>query len=383
MSMKQAAIGRAWLGLGFRPFFLGAGLSGVGLMAVWLAWIGAGVGLALPVHWHAHEMLFGYTGAVIAGFLLTAAQNWTQRPMPAGTPLAVLFGLWLTARLWPLVPGADAHLYALIDIALLPAVAVALAYRVWPLRQRHNYGFIAMLLGLGAANALMHAEWLGIAATAHAGQTLAVILIVLMMTVMGGRVIPSFTDNRLGTRARRWRAIEWLVIALTPVALAAQAWPSPLAASLAGAAALVHAVRLAGWYTPRYWRVPLLWILHLGYGWIAVGFALTALTTTGQIPASLATHAFTAGAMGSLTLGMMARVALGHTGRPLETGPLMIAAFCLLSLAAVARVFGPLWPAITPTIINIAGGLWIVAFALFVYRYLPMLLRPRVDGKPG
>lgn len=193
----------AWLGLGFRPFFLGAGFAAVGLMAVWLAHLYAGFAPTLPPYWHAHEMLFGYVGAVIAGFLLTAAQNWTQRPMPAGAPLAALFGLWLAARLLPWVPGVSGGIYALVDVALFPAVALAVAQRVWPLRQRHNYGFLAMLLGLGAANALMHAEWLGIAATARAGQTLAMALIVLMMTVMGGRVIPSFTDNRLGSAPAR------------------------------------------------------------------------------------------------------------------------------------------------------------------------------------
>lgn len=381
--MPRPAAARAWLGLGFRPFFLGAGFAAVGLMAIWLAHLAAGFAPALPAHWHAHEMLFGYAGAVIAGFLLTAAQNWTQRPMPAGAPLAALFALWLAARLMPLL-GVSGSVYALVDVALFPAVALAVAKRVWPLRQRHNYGFVAMLLGLGAANALMHAEWLGMAATARAGQTLAVALIVLMMTVMGGRVIPSFTDNRLGTRARRWRTIEWLVIVATPAALGAQALlPAPLAAGLAGIAALAHAVRLAGWYTPRYRAVPLLWILHLGCAWIVAGFALTALAALGVVPGSLATHAFTAGAMGSLTLGMMARVALGHTRRPLEIGALMVAAFWLLTAAAIVRVFGPLWPALSTAALHVAGGLWSLAFALFVYRYLPLLLRPRIDGKPG
>lgn len=178
--------------------------------------------------------------------------------------------------------------------------------------------------------------------------------------------------------------IEWLVIAATLGALVTQALlPPPLAAALAGVAAITHAIRLVGWYTSRYWAVPLLWILHLGYGWIVVGFALTALAALGVFPGSLATHAFTAGAMGSLTLGMMARVSLGHAGRPLENRRVDDRGVLAADGSRDRAHVPPLWPARSPAALHVAGSLWILAFGLFDTRYLPLLLRPRLDRKPG
>jgi uncharacterized protein involved in response to NO len=209
----------------------------------------------------------------------------------------------------------------------------------------------------------------------------------MMITAMGGRVIPSFTDNKLHTRARRWKIIEWLVPAATLLALIAAlvAPASPATALLAAVAAAAHAIRLAGWYTPKFWSVPLLWILHLGYAWIPLGFALLALSAAGwNAAAGSALHAFTAGAIGALTLGMMARVSLGHTGRQLEPLPIMTLAFVAINLAALARVALPLlFPAAYTQGMAVAGLVWIAAFGLFVAVYAPMLLRPRVDGKPG
>lgn len=207
-----------------------------------------------------------------------------------------------------------------------------------------------------------------------------------MMVVMGGRVIPSFTDNRLRTRARRWPVVEWLAPSSVFAVLVA-ALVSPASPALGGSAllaALVHGVRLAGWYTPRYWSTPLLWVLHLGYAWIVLGFLLTGLAALGLVGASLALHAFAAGAIGSLTLGMMARVTLGHTGRLLEPSRTTSVAFALIALAGAVRVFGPLLaPAATLAAIVGGGMLWIAAFALFLLNSAPHLIRPRVDGKPG
>lgn len=379
----------ALFALGFRPFFLGAGIFGVLLVALWLPLYSGHLALALPMpisQWHAHEMIFGFTGAVIAGFLLTAVQNWTGQRTLHGSPLAVLFGLWLAGRLAPFVPDLPAGLYALIDLALFPAVTVAIARPILRAKQPRNAAFPLMLAVLTLANLLMHAEWLGYAMTASAGATLAIYLIVLMMVVMGGRVIPSFTDNKLRTQAKRWKAIEWLapvsVLAVLAAVLAAPS--SPLTAALALAAALIHCVRLAGWHTSKYWRVPLLWVLHLGYAWIAAGFVLVALAALGIVGASHALHAFTAGAMGTLTLGMMARVSLGHTGRILEPARVIEMAFAIIVLAAVARVFGPLlMPAAQAGAILVSGLLWTAAFALFTLVYAPILIHSRVDGKPG
>lgn len=375
--------------LGFRPFFLGAGVFAVLLIALWLALYRGSLPLALFIpaeQWHAHEMIFGFTGAVIAGFLLTAVQNWTGMKTPSGRPLAILFFLWLAGRLVPFVPDSPSELYALIDAALFPAVMIAIARPIMRAKQLRNAAFPLMLAMLTISNLLVHAEWLGYAHTAHIGIVLAIYMIVLMMVVMGGRVIPSFTDGKLRTQARRWKVVEWLAPATVVATLAAiLILPfSPFTALIAAIAAAVHAVRLAGWYTSKYWSVPLLWVLHLGYGWIVIGFVLTALAAVKIVTPSLALHAFTAGAMGTLTLGMMARVSLGHTGRMLEPAKIVHLAFGLITLAAAIRVG---WPIVMPgtyaTAILVSGLLWMAAFAIFVFVYAPILVQSRMDGKPG
>ena len=389
LQQRPPLTGWAPFALGFRPFFLSAGIYAVLMMALWLLVLRGVITLGelSPPVWHGHEMLFGFAVAVIAGFLLTAAQNWTGIRTPSGRPLAALFLLWLAGRLSFLVPGIPTELVAGIDLLFLPVLALTLALPILKARQLHNYPFPFMLLALAAANALVHAEALGISDTATLGLHLAVYVVVAMITVMGGRVIPSFTDNKLHTRARRWKTVERLVPAITVVALIAAlvAADSPITALLAAIAAALHAIRLAGWYTPKFWSVPLLWILHLGYAWIAFGFALLALSAAGLSPAAVsALHAFTAGGIGVLTLGMMARVSLGHTGRLLEPAPVMTRAFVAINLAALIRVTLPLFfPGVYMQIMTAAGLAWAAAFGLFVVVYAPMLLRPRVDGKPG
>jgi uncharacterized protein involved in response to NO len=382
--------GWAPFGLGFRPFFLGAGIYSVLLMALWLLVLRGSLttGSLPPLVWHGHEMVFGFGVAVIAGFLLTAAQNWTGIPMLSGKPLAALFLLWLAGRVSFLVPGLPAVWVALIDLAFLPTLTVVLAIPVLKSKQLHNYPFPIMLLALTVANALVHLDNLGwIPGTAILGLHLAVYGVVAMMTVMGGRVIPSFTENKLRSHAKRWPIIERLAPVATVGALvAALISPSSLVtALLAAIAAGVHAVRLAGWYSRTLWSVPLLWILHLGYAWIAVGFALLALSAAGVSTAAISSlHAFTAGAIGALTLGMMARVSLGHTGRALEPVPLMTLAFIAVNLAALIRVFLPLFfPASHALAMSVSGLIWMSAFGLFAVIYAPVLLRPRVDGKAG
>jgi uncharacterized protein involved in response to NO len=356
---------------------------------LWLAVLQGSLSLgALPSPiWHGHEMLFGFAVAVIAGFLLTAAQNWTGIPMPSGRPLAALFLLWLAGRLGFLLPGLPAGLVALVDLSFLPLLALALALPIHRAKQLHNYPFPILLLALTAANALVHLQALGWTSTARLGLYLATYVVVAIMVVMGGRVIASFTDNKLGTRARRWPLIERLVLPITLGALLAAliAPDSLVTALLTAITATVHAVRLTGWYTRKYWAVPLLWILHLGYAWITLGFVLLALSAAGMGAAAVsALHAFTAGGIGVLTLGMMARVSLGHTGRLLEPAPVMTLAFVAINLAALVRVLLPLFfPAAHAPGMAMAGLLWMAAFGVFVVVYAPKLLRPRADGKPG
>lgn len=382
--------GFALFALGFRPFFLAAGLFAIVLLGLWLAILQGKIatGPLAPAVWHGHEMLFGFAAAVIAGFLLAAAQNWTGIRTPSGPPLAALFLLWLAGRLSFLVPGLPVGLVALVDLLFLPVLALTLAWPIIKARQLHNYPFPIMLLVLAAANALVHAEALGwTASSASLGLHLAAYVVVTMMAVMGGRVIPFFTDNRLKTAPRRWKIIERLVPVATLAALLAAliAPVSPTTALLAAIAATVHLTRLAGWYASKVWSVPLLWILHLGYAWIALGFALLALSAAGVGAATSASlHAFTTGGIGVLTLGMMARVSLGHTGRSIESVPLMTLAFVAINLAALIRVALPLFfPAVYTAGLTAAGLAWMAAFGLFAAIYAPMLLRPRADGKAG
>lgn len=387
----SAPQGFALFALGFRPFFLAAGLFAVISMALWLGMlmgaIEAPAGLAPPL-WHGHEMLFGFTAAVIGGFLLTATQNWTSIPMPRGGPLALLFALWLAGRLAFHLPVPYAAAAA-IDLLFLPVLMLAVLKPVLRVRQARNYPFPLMLLGLTATNAGFHAAQLGAdPGLAPVALDLALYLVVLMMVVMGGRVIPYFTERRLDAAAKRWTAVEWLAPAtalLLLAAVAASRWIGGAAViALAAAAAVVHAVRLAGWQDRRLWRVPLLWVLHLGYGWIVAGFALDAFAAAGLVSPFLAMHAYATGGIGVLTLGMMARVSLGHTGRILEAPAVMAWAFAVINLSALVRVFGPLlFPSETALLYEASGMLWIAAFAVFAAVYAPMLWRPRVDGKPG
>jgi uncharacterized protein involved in response to NO len=381
------------LALAFRPFFLAAGIAAIALVAGWLAiYIGVlpGAGYYGLSGWHAHEMLFGYAVAVLGGFLLTAARNWTGVQTARGGVLLGLIALWLAGRLAPLLlPVSAGWAVALIDMALLPALAVAVAVPIVRVRQTRNMVFIVLLALLAVANSLVHAGALSSATgAAHAGLYLAAYTFVLAIVVMGGRVIPSFTERGLpgDVRCRRVAAIELAAPAtVVAVAVCELAYPAAwLLTALCAAAALVHALRLAGWYTARYWSVPLLWVLHLGYAWVAVGFALRALAALGWLPPALALHAFTAGAIGVLTLGMMARVALGHTGRPLRVGADLAVAFSLINIAAVVRVLAPLLlPDRYVLLVVLSGALWCAAFALFVARYAPILWQPRIDGKPG
>ena len=388
---KHAPInGYAPFALGFRPFFLAAGLYAVVMMGLWLGVLQGEVktGALSPFVWHGHEMLFGFAVAVIAGFLLTATQNWTGIRTPSGTPLAALFLLWLAGRLSFLVPGLPVGWVVLIDLSFLPVLALTLAWPIIKAKQLSNAPFPVLLLALTAANALVHLEGLGwTSGTARLGLHLAAYVVVALIVLMGGRVIPSFTDNKLRTRARRWKTIEWLVpVATLSALLAALIAPESLiTALLAAFAAGVHVTRLAGWYTSKLWSEPLLWILHLGYAWIALGFALLALSAAGLGAATgSALHAFTTGGIGTLTLGMMARVSLGHTGRILEPAPLMTLAFVAVNLAALIRVVVPVFfPAAYASGMLAAGLVWMLAFGLFAAIYTPILLRSRIDGKAG
>lgn len=376
--------------LGFRPFFLLAGLSALALMSGWLVlWTRASptayYGLA---GWHGHEMLYGYGLAVVAGFLLTAVRNWTGLPTPTGGRLATLAGLWLAGRLAPLAyPALPGVLVALLDWLFLPALMAALAGPLWRGQNRANRVFLPLLGAMALANLLIHLEALGLAPFATQGVGLMLNLLLILVTLVGGRVMPFFTEKAVaGSRPRQdprlERAVYGLLLALLILEpLAPRGWPLAL---LAGATAIAQGLRLAGWHDRRVWSIPILAVLYVGFGWLVLGLALKALAALGLFPPTLATHALGLGAIGVITLGMMARVSLGHTGRPMRSSPLINLAFLLLNLGALARVFGPLLPGVPYAgVVHLAGTLWLLAFLLFCWVYLPILARPRVDGQPG
>ncbi len=390
--LSGARRGAVLFALGFRPFFLLASVFAVAAMADWLyLYLGGGEVASYygGIDRHPHEMIFGYTAAVLAGFLLTAVRNWTNIPTPSGASLAALAGLWLAGRVLPFFPGAlPPPVIALVDLAFLPALAAALAIPLIRGGQRHNLIFLTILLALAAANLLVHLQETGYAAgSARPGFFFGLDLIVLVIVIMGGRVIPFFTERALaGAAPRRPRVVEWLAPASAlAFALADLALPnSPIAGGFAALSAAANGARLLGWYTHRIWRAPLLWVLHLGYAWVVVGFLLKALGALGAVAPEYTIHAFTVGGIGVLTLGMMARVSLGHTARPLEAAAPAALAFVLVNLAALFRGVLPIVaPQFFSQLVALSGVFWIVAFLIFLAVYAPILTGPRIDGRPG
>jgi uncharacterized protein involved in response to NO len=303
--------------------------------------------------------------------------------------LAGLVALWLAGRIAPLFPGLLPHWsVAALDVAFLPVLAVALAVPVWRSRQPQQLVFLLVLTALTAANVLVHLDVLGITrSTAGLGLFLGVYLVVFLITIVAGRVVPFFIETGIdGARTRQWTVIDYFsLVALAALIVLDLADAAPgLIVVAALLSALGHTVRLYGWHQRALWSVPLLWVLYVGYAWLIAGFLLTAASAAGLINPMLATHAFTVGAIGTLTLGMMVRVTLGHTGRELQAAPVAVQAFVLVTLAAVVRVLFPVvFPAGYRGWILLAGVLWSVAFALFVLAYGRVLIRPRIDGRPG
>jgi uncharacterized protein involved in response to NO len=378
--------------LGFRPFFLLSGVFAVIVMALWVPAFTGGPALSTyygQIGWHSHEMVFGYTGGVIAGFLLTAVRNWTGWPTATGSSLAALVVLWLLGRILPFfVATIPAWLISVVDLAFVPVLTASIAVPLVRHGEKRNLLFVPLMLGLFAANLLVHLELLGLLpGVARPGIFLGLYLVILLIVIMGGRVVPFFTERALSNVViKRRPLIEWLA-PLTVIAfmLTDLLFPnSKVAGALAGLAGIINGVRVISWYSHRYWQVPLLWVLHLGYGWIVVGFLLKAAASLGLIAAQFTVHAFTVGGIGVLTIGMIARVSLGHTARPLSVGSPMAVAFALVNLAAVLRGLLPsIFPLWLSQLVILSGMLWIAAFVVFVIVYAPVLTQPRIDGQPG
>lgn len=384
--------GGALFALGFRPFYLLASVFAALTVPLWALQFSGILGqayLAGPL-WHAHEMVFGFTLAVIVGFLFTAGRNWSGQPTPTGWVLALLAALWIAARVLVLTPFAVAA--AVANVAFPLAAALGLAIPFYRARNQRNYFFVGLLLVLAVAAALIHLSQLGlVTAPAWLGIRAALDVVLFIVVVMGGRVIPMFTNNGVpGTQAVRQPLVEkaalGLVLALLVADVAADmaglhGWPM---AVIAGLAAVAHAWRWMLWQPWKTWRVPLVWVLHLAYAWVPVHLLLRALGEQGLVPPSLASHALAVGAVGGLIVGMMTRTARGHTGRPLKADRFETACYVFIALAAVVRVGLPLMdPAQTVHAVLVSACLWSAAFGLYAVRYWPVLSRPRLDGRPG
>lgn len=378
--------------LGFRAFFTLAGLSALILPIILNAFGKSGwpADHYYPGHyWHAHEMLLGYAGAVIAGFLLTAIKNWTGKPTLSGDPLGWLCLLWLYGRIMPFYAGLLPDvMIALVDFAFLPILAY---YASKPIIESKNYPnliFIGFLLVLSLGNALVHGQALGVwGNSAQAGIAVVLAAIILLILVIAGRVFPFFTERGLsGTLIIRNPLADNLALATAAALFIGQLFAAPeaIVATLAIAAAVANLYRLSIWYVGRIWYVPLLWVLYLGYAWIILGFILSACAAYNWIQPSLAVHAYTVGGIGVLTLGMMARVSLGHTGRALKVSNAIAIAFVLINLAVLFRVLFPAaWLGWYAGFVYVSLLCWLAAFALFTFVYAPILTAPRIDNQEG
>lgn len=380
------------LSYGFRPFFLAAGAYGALSLALWVgayAGVVALPGELAPSFWHGHEMLFGFAVAVISGFLLTAVSAWTGSPPVSGGRLAGLVALWLMGRiaLWLadiLTPVAVAAL----DLVYVPVLIVFVVRRLLTTGQRRNMVFPVLLAFLFAANLLYHLEAVGWGDDmARLGLHLSVYVFALLIAAIGGRIVPSFTANALRKRGddvevRSNPVIEKLVM-ISMAAAAAADLLSPggtIAGGLALVASILLALRMRHWQTLRTLGDPILWILHLGHAWLVVAFACSAVAgLTGLVPAGATLHAFTSGAIGTIVIAMMTRVALGHTGRELKASPATVAAYLMVNGAALLRIAAATFdPLHSEFWIIASGGLWSLAFTVYVVIYWPVLTGPRV-----
>jgi uncharacterized protein involved in response to NO len=389
---EQSTTGRpAIFSQGFRPFFFGAAIWAVLAIAIWTAMLSTGITLPSrfdPLTWHMHEMLFGFVMSAIAGFLLTAIPNWTKRMPVSGAPLAALFGLWLAGRFACLLSALMPFWLAVGLDLVFPVALVAVATReIVAGRNWRNLIVLAPVTILGLANLLMHLEANGLSIAAGLGWRLALVAVVALISLIGGRIIPSFSRN--------WLLKENATILPAPAGLPDKAALVTLIASLLGWVAvpdsrLIACIILLGaalnlWRLYR-WRgistakEPLLLILHIGYGWIIIGAALLGLSVlTNSIPQTAAIHALTVGAIATMILAVMSRATRGHTGRPLTADSSTRLIYGLITLGALARLwaaFGTDW---TMGLLYASATLWCAAFTTFGIAYAPMLLRSRND----
>lgn len=386
--------GIALLQLGFRPFFSGAAVFAILATALWMGIFIFGWQLPLlsipPTLWHAHEMLFGYALAVIAGFLLTAVKNWTGQQTIQNTKLLFLFFTWLAARLVSIFNIGSIELLAVLDNLFLILLILAVAGPIIKVKQWAQTGILAKLLLMLVANMVFYAGLMGfIENGAIIGVYSCLYLVLALVFVMARRVIPMFIQNgvveQVSLTNRKWLDISSMVLFFALWVFDILIIQTTATGILAGILFLLHGLRLYDWHTKGLWKSPMVWILYLAYAFLVLGFALKTASVLINISPFLAVHAFAFGGIGVLTMGMMARVSLGHTGRNVLQPPAALpVAFVVLVFSAIVRVIFPL---IVPSEyllwIALSQVGWILSFSLFLILFIPILTSPRIDGQPG
>lgn len=382
------------LHLGFRPLFLFGSLFSIVAVAVWL-WVLSYQGIIAQsyritnVQWHAHEMIFGYVFAVIGGFLLTAESNWTGVKTLHGAPLLVLVLLWLLARLMPFVDYPHAVIFmAVFDLSFNIFLCLALLYPIVKARQRQHALIWIQVFIIVIANFIFYSNVLDlIKSSPQIGSYLALYIIISLIMVMAKRVVPFFIEKATSYVAPncRWLDLTGLILLFTFIFFELIYMKPLIASIIALALSIVFCWRLKTWHTSLLWKKPLLWSLYLAYVWLAIGFIIKGVSYWGLVSPSLAIHAFAYGGIGMLTLGIMARVSLGHTGRDVFNPPGSLSViFALLFVGGIFRVVFPVFNQSHYSIwVMIAQWLWILAFTGFLLLFGPMLIKKRIDGKYG
>jgi uncharacterized protein involved in response to NO len=384
------------LSIAFRPFFLLGAIFAVISILLWVALLhGAGWAPVVtdPVAWHAHEMLFGFGGAAIAGFLLTAVATWTGRPPIAGGALGALAAAWLAGRAAMLAGNElSPWMVAAADLAFPAGLAVVATREIVAGGSRRNYGIAGVTLLFASLDGVFHLGRSGLWPGAERPALyLAAHGILLLITVVGGRIIPSFTSNWLRGRGdallpRASAPVEALLLPAVILAGIADSLPAPptVAGALALLAAVLHAWRLSGWRSVATPAEPLVAVLHVAYAWLPIGYLLLGLSALGlPLPRSAALHALTMGGIGTMILAVTTRVALGHTGRALVASRLTVAAYVVLNVAVLVRISGGLAPAAYLRLIDLAAAGWVAAFGLFLLGYWAILTQPRKAQGPA
>ena len=384
----------ALFNLGFRIFFLGAAVYSIVTILFWMGIFT--FNLSLPMsglstfQWHAHEMVFGYALAVIAGFLLTAVKNWTGMQTVYGLPLALMFCLWLVARLLFLFGSTFIHIAAVFDLLFIVSVIIAAAYPIVKSKNWRQLGILSKLVLLAVANICFYSGFMGFLEQGlYWGVYGGLYLVIGLILTLGSRVIPFFIQGGVEKPVQlynpKWITLLGLVIFLVFFISELFLHDKNVTGITSSALFILYSVRLVGWYTSGIWKKPLLWSLYLAMLFIVVGFLLFALSVYAGIPKFLAIHAFAYGGIGVMTMSMMARVSLGHTGRNINEPPEMVKyMLALLLVGAVFRVFLPMIAPDTYLIWIVSSQLiWLIAFIMFVISYAPMLIKIRLDGQFG